>query len=77
MLPWLEERGIELVRGRAALDGERTRASSATSASTARQAVVIATGTTAAIPPIDGLAEAAPVDQPRGDDGEARSRSGC
>ena len=31
---------------------------------------MIATGTTAAIPPIDGLAEVAPVDQPRGDDGE-------
>ena len=24
MMPWLEERGIELFRGRGALDGERT-----------------------------------------------------
>ena len=24
MIPWLEDRGIELIRGRGALDGERT-----------------------------------------------------
>jgi dihydrolipoamide dehydrogenase len=55
-LPWLEENGIELVRGRGVLDGER-RVRVGDELLTARRAVVIATGTTAAMPPIDGLAE--------------------
>ena len=59
MLPWLEERGIELLRGRGMLEGERT-VIVGTDRLHARQAVVIATGTTAAVPPIDGLAEARP-----------------
>jgi pyruvate/2-oxoglutarate dehydrogenase complex dihydrolipoamide dehydrogenase (E3) component len=59
MIPWLDDRGIELLRGRAALDGERT-VVVGDERLTARKAVVIATGTTAAIPPIDGLAEVAP-----------------
>jgi pyruvate/2-oxoglutarate dehydrogenase complex dihydrolipoamide dehydrogenase (E3) component len=60
-LPWLEERGIELLRGSAALDGER-RVKVGDETFVARRAIVIATGTCAAIPPIDGLAEAKPWD---------------
>lgn len=53
-LPWLEEHGIELFRGEARLDGERrVRAGDETLA--ARKAVVVATGSGAAMPPIDGL----------------------
>jgi dihydrolipoamide dehydrogenase len=58
-LPWLEERDIELIRGRGALDGERT-VVSGDQRLTARQAVVVATGTSAAMPPIDGLADSRP-----------------
>jgi pyruvate/2-oxoglutarate dehydrogenase complex dihydrolipoamide dehydrogenase (E3) component len=60
-LPWLEERGIELVRGSGALDGER-RVRVGDQTFVARRAIVIATGTSAAIPPIEGLAEAQPWD---------------
>ena len=60
-LPWLEERGIELFRGRGALDGER-RVKVGDDTFVARRAIVIATGTSAAIPPIEGLAEATPWD---------------
>jgi dihydrolipoamide dehydrogenase len=59
MEPWLQEHGIELFRGRGALDGERTVIVGAERLRATR-AVVIATGTTAAVPPIDGLAEARP-----------------
>jgi pyruvate/2-oxoglutarate dehydrogenase complex dihydrolipoamide dehydrogenase (E3) component len=58
-LPWLEERGIELVRGQARLDGER-RVRVGDEVLEARRAVVIATGSSAVIPPIPGLAEVAP-----------------
>jgi dihydrolipoamide dehydrogenase len=58
-LPWLEDRGIELLRGQARLDGER-RVRVGDEVLHARRAVVIATGSTAALPPIPGLAEAAP-----------------
>jgi pyruvate/2-oxoglutarate dehydrogenase complex dihydrolipoamide dehydrogenase (E3) component len=58
-LPWLEDRGIELVRGRASLDGER-RVRVGDDTLIAGRAVVLATGTTPAMPPIDGLAEAKP-----------------
>ncbi len=60
-LPWLQDRGIELFRGRGALDGER-RVKVGDDALVARKAVVVATGSSAAIPPIDGLAEAKPWD---------------
>ncbi len=53
-LPWLEDRGIELFRGDGRLDGER-RVLVDGRALTARRAVVIATGTGASMPPIDGL----------------------
>ncbi|TMK75752.1 MAG: NAD(P)/FAD-dependent oxidoreductase [Actinobacteria bacterium] len=60
-LPWLEERGIELFRGRGVLEGERhVKVGDDTLA--ARTAIVIATGSGAAIPPIDGLADAKPWD---------------
>ena len=58
-LPWLEERGIELFRGAGALDGER-RVKVGDEVLAARRAVVIATGSDAALPPIDGLADASP-----------------
>lgn len=54
MLPWLEERGIELFRGAGRLDGER-RVLVGDEALTARRVVVVATGSGAAMPPIDGL----------------------
>jgi dihydrolipoamide dehydrogenase len=65
-LPWLEDRGIALVRGEGRLAGERTVEVRARDGSVrrllARQAVVVATGTGAAIPPIPGLAEVRPWD---------------
>jgi pyruvate/2-oxoglutarate dehydrogenase complex dihydrolipoamide dehydrogenase (E3) component len=57
--PWLADRGIALVRGRGRLDGER-RVRVGDDALLARRAVVIATGSSAAMPPIDGLAAAKP-----------------
>jgi pyruvate/2-oxoglutarate dehydrogenase complex dihydrolipoamide dehydrogenase (E3) component len=53
-LPWLEERGIELFRGEGRLGGER-RVIVGDEELTARKAVVVATGSGAAMPPIDGL----------------------
>ena len=56
-LPWLEKRGVTVVRGAARLVGER-RVDVDGRELEARRAVVIATGSEAAIPPIPGLAEA-------------------
>ena len=56
---WLEERKIALFRGAGRLDGER-RVVVGDDVLTARRAVVLATGSSAAIPPIDGLADAEP-----------------
>jgi dihydrolipoamide dehydrogenase len=53
-LPWLEERGIDLFRGEARFDGER-RLVVGDHVLTAGTAVVVATGSGAAMPPIDGL----------------------
>ena len=58
-LPWLEERGVRLVRGAARLEGER-RVRVGEELLEARRAVVLATGSGALLPPIPGLAEAAP-----------------
>lgn len=55
-LPWLEQRGIELFRGSAALDGER-RVVVGGDVLTAREAVVLAAGSTASMPPVPGLAD--------------------
>src|SRR5215207_166769 len=60
-LPWLSDRGIELFRGRGALAGER-RVKVGDDELIARRAVVVATGSDATIPPIDGLSEADPWD---------------
>jgi pyruvate/2-oxoglutarate dehydrogenase complex dihydrolipoamide dehydrogenase (E3) component len=60
---WATGAGIDVVRGRGRLAGERT-VEVATDGGVrtlhARSAVVIATGTTAAIPPVEGLREARP-----------------
>ncbi len=53
-LPWLEEREIDLFRGEARFDGER-RLLVGGEALAARKAVIVATGSGAAMPPIDGL----------------------
>ena len=53
-LPWLEERGIDLFRGEPRLDGER-RVLVGDDVLTARRTVVVATGSGASMPPIDGL----------------------
>jgi pyruvate/2-oxoglutarate dehydrogenase complex dihydrolipoamide dehydrogenase (E3) component len=58
-LPWVQERGINLVRGQARLDGER-RVVVGDELLQARRAVVIAVGSGAAIPPVPGLREIAP-----------------
>ncbi|MGN7799677.1 dihydrolipoyl dehydrogenase family protein [Leifsonia sp. 22587] len=61
---WLESAGIALVRGHGRILGERTvavtRSDGTTTVLEARHAVVIATGTSASVPPIPGLAEAKP-----------------
>jgi len=53
-LPWLEQRGIALFRGEGRLDGER-RVVVGDETLTARRAIVVATGSGAAMPPIEGL----------------------
>jgi pyruvate/2-oxoglutarate dehydrogenase complex dihydrolipoamide dehydrogenase (E3) component len=58
-LPWLEDRGIALVREHGRLAGERS-VVAGDETLTARRAVVLATGTKALIPPIPGLREAEP-----------------
>jgi pyruvate/2-oxoglutarate dehydrogenase complex dihydrolipoamide dehydrogenase (E3) component len=60
-VPWLESKQIGLIRGSARVAGDRivevTDANGETSDVTATTAVVVATGTAAAVPPIDGLSE--------------------
>ncbi len=58
-LPWLEERGVSLVRGHGRLDGER-RVVVGDDVLVARRAVVVATGSSATIPDVPGLADAKP-----------------
>jgi dihydrolipoamide dehydrogenase len=58
-LPWLENLGIALVRGHGRITGERT-VQAGDDTLVARQAVVVCTGTIAAIPDIPGLREADP-----------------
>ncbi|MFW5933478.1 MAG: FAD-dependent oxidoreductase, partial [Actinomycetota bacterium] len=56
---WLSSAGIELVRGHGRLTGERTVevvAEDGTTTLEARRGVVVAVGSRAAVPPIDGLA---------------------
>jgi dihydrolipoamide dehydrogenase len=56
-LPWLETRGVTIVRGDARIAGER-RVDVDGRQLEAREAVIVATGSEAAVPPIPGLAEA-------------------
>jgi dihydrolipoamide dehydrogenase len=56
---WLDEHGITLIRGHGRLAGER-RVSVGDQRYEARTAVVVAVGSTAAIPPIPGLADSRP-----------------
>jgi pyruvate/2-oxoglutarate dehydrogenase complex dihydrolipoamide dehydrogenase (E3) component len=58
-LPWLEERSVTLVRGHGTLAGERE-VRVGEELLRAGRAVVLATGSGAAIPPIPGLREAEP-----------------
>ena len=58
-LPWIEEHGIDLVRGHGRLDGER-RVRVGDDVLEARSAVVVAVGSGPALPPIPGLAESDP-----------------
>jgi pyruvate/2-oxoglutarate dehydrogenase complex dihydrolipoamide dehydrogenase (E3) component len=61
---WANGAGIDVVRGWGRLAGEKavevTAADGARQVLRARHAVVLATGTTAAVPPVDGLREALP-----------------
>jgi len=65
-LPWLERRGVELVRGHGRLAGERrvevTAGNGEVITLEATTAVVVATGSAASLPPVAGLAEAEPWD---------------
>jgi pyruvate/2-oxoglutarate dehydrogenase complex dihydrolipoamide dehydrogenase (E3) component len=58
-LPWLADRGIELIRGHGRIDGER-RVVVGDDVLNVRRAVVVATGSSSDVPPIDGLREAEP-----------------
>lgn len=61
---WLDQAGIALVRGHGRITGPRavtvTDTAGGTTLLRARHAVVVATGSTAQVPPIRGLAEASP-----------------
>jgi len=63
-MPWLEERGVTLLRGEARLIGERRLAIDRPDGDElqceAREAVIVATGSGALLPPIPGLADARP-----------------
>jgi dihydrolipoamide dehydrogenase len=65
-LGWVEEEGIELVRGTGRLEGERAVRVELPGGGqrrlTARRAVVLATGSAPVIPPVPGLREARPWD---------------
>jgi pyruvate/2-oxoglutarate dehydrogenase complex dihydrolipoamide dehydrogenase (E3) component len=58
-VPWLESRGVTLIRGHGRLEGER-QVRVASTVLHARRAVAIATGSAPAMPPIPGLAQARP-----------------
>ncbi len=58
-VPWLEQRGVTLVRGHGRLAGVR-QVDVDGRALAAKRAVVLATGSEAALPPIPGLAESQP-----------------
>ena len=61
---WVEGAGIDLLRGTARLDGERTVVvtgpDGGTTRLTARHAVAVCTGSAAAVPPVEGLPDVQP-----------------
>ncbi|MGY1620591.1 dihydrolipoyl dehydrogenase family protein [Geodermatophilus sp. SYSU D00965] len=61
---WVADAGIDLVRGAGRLEGERTVVVTGPDGTrtrlTARSAVAVCTGSEAAVPPVDGLAEVGP-----------------
>ncbi|MBV8445938.1 MAG: NAD(P)/FAD-dependent oxidoreductase, partial [Candidatus Dormibacteraeota bacterium] len=62
-VPWLDDKHVTLFRGHGRLNGERTvdvQTDGGIETLQARRAVVIATGSRAALPPVDGLATARP-----------------
>jgi pyruvate/2-oxoglutarate dehydrogenase complex dihydrolipoamide dehydrogenase (E3) component len=59
-LPWLEQRGVTLVRGRGRITGELTVGVEGQEPLVARRAVVVATGSTPLVPDIPGLRDAQP-----------------
>ncbi|MDX6597212.1 MAG: hypothetical protein QOE87_1099 [Gaiellales bacterium] len=59
-LPWLEQHGVTLVRGRARIAGKLQVDVEGQESLTAREAVVVATGSTPRIPDIPGLRESKP-----------------
>src|SRR4051794_27660093 len=67
-LPWLSDNGIDLIRGHGRLAGARqgevSQADGTVRRLTADRAVGIATGTVPLVPPVPGLAEAAPWGKP-------------
>jgi pyruvate/2-oxoglutarate dehydrogenase complex dihydrolipoamide dehydrogenase (E3) component len=58
-LPWLAERGVELVRGHGRIDGER-RVAVGEDVLVGAKGVIVATGSGPVLPPIPGLAESQP-----------------
>src|SRR5215216_5415456 len=58
-VPWLEQRNVTVFRSVGRLDGEK-RVVAGDDTLVARKAVVVATGSSPLIPPIDGLSEADP-----------------
>src|SRR5690349_3562626 len=58
-LPWLEERGVELVRGHARLDGDR-RVRIGDDVLIAERGVMVAVGSRSSLPPVEGLAGSNP-----------------
>src|SRR5688572_9747775 len=60
MLGWLDERGVQVVRGYGRVTGERTVHVDGGPKLTARKAVIVATGSKPLMPPIDGLEDARP-----------------
>jgi dihydrolipoamide dehydrogenase len=58
-LPWLEDKGVTLIRGEATVTGER-RVTVGREEIEVRKAIVLATGSSALIPPIEGLRDSEP-----------------